>query len=45
MVDTATDPKTIPPTILKQESSEANHRGRRLAGEKLNINPLDTGHK
>ena len=26
---------------MKQELSEANHRARRSAGEKLNISPLD----
>ena len=30
---------------ITQELSEANHRGRRSAGEKLNISPLDIGHK
>ena len=29
----------------KQELSEANHRARRSAWEKLNISPLDIGHK
>ena len=29
----------------KQELSEANHRARWWAGEKLNISPLDIGHK
>ena len=28
-----------------QELSEANHGARRWAGEKLNISPLDIGHK
>ena len=31
--------------IIQQELSEANHRARRSAGEKLNISPLDIGHK
>ena len=30
---------------FEQELSEANHRARRSAGEKLNISPLDIGHK
>ena len=30
---------------FQQEFSEANHRARRSAGEKLNISPLDIGHK
>ena len=29
----------------QQELSEANHKARRSAGEKLNISPLDIGHK
>ena len=32
-------------TFLTQELSEANHRARWSAGEKLNISPLDIGHK
>ena len=31
--------------LNEQELSEANHRARRSAGEKLNISPLDIGHK
>ena len=31
--------------VSEQELSEANHRACRSAGEKLNISPLDIGHK